>query len=418
MMALCEKTGNDIRSSINTLQFLSKRTKRIDTKLIQKLSIGQKDTEKGFYTIMNEIFSKKMTKSLDGNKFFTIISMCQNCDLQKMLQGLYENLLQLRYRDNHFELVEKANEWFMFTDAQSTLSRHQQDFSLLKYQIYLPTLFHVYSSSVSLAQNQKFKYPMVQYENFVKFNKNLKIQTQFLSEMLPSVRTAYNSAMFVIIDLIPFLNQILQPNIRPVAIQLLSKSEKEKFDNLIKIMIAFNLNYRQEKGADGQFTFVLEPAIDELIKLKGLKQHKQICYIIKQQMSRELTVEKLKLAELSKCKNDTTATGNGAKSNLFKKSLQPASKPLTSAGFLAARTETPPAKRILPLLAENKKISNGSPIFSMNNYLKRSNPNRGLKEKEKAENIEAQKLKTDVWLKFKEGYINAVRYNIKINQLL
>jgi hypothetical protein len=47
--------------------------------------------------------------------------------------------------------------------------------------------------------------------------------------------------------------------IKKVAIQLLSKSEKEKFDNLIKIMIAFNINYRQEKGLDGQFTFVLEP---------------------------------------------------------------------------------------------------------------------------------------------------------------
>ena len=47
--------------------------------------------------------------------------------------------------------------------------------------------------------------------------------------------------------------------LKKVAIQLLSKSEKEKFDNLIKIMIAFNINYRQEKGLDGQFTFVLEP---------------------------------------------------------------------------------------------------------------------------------------------------------------
>jgi hypothetical protein len=44
-----------------------------------------------------------------------------------------------------------------------------------------------------------------------------------------------------------------------VTIQLLSKSEKEKFENLLKIMLAFNLNYNQEKGADGQFSFVLEP---------------------------------------------------------------------------------------------------------------------------------------------------------------
>lgn len=64
MVALCDKTGCDIRSSINTLQFLSKRTNSINSKLINQLSIGQKDSEKGFYTIMNEIFSKKINKKL------------------------------------------------------------------------------------------------------------------------------------------------------------------------------------------------------------------------------------------------------------------------------------------------------------------------------------------------------------------
>ena len=44
-----------------------------------------------------------------------------------------------------------------------------------------------------------------------------------------------------------------------VTIQLLSKSEKERFDNLVNIMIGFNFFYRQEKGMDGQFHFILEP---------------------------------------------------------------------------------------------------------------------------------------------------------------
>jgi chromosome transmission fidelity protein 18 len=70
MVALSDKTGCDIRSSINTLQFLSKRTNSINSKLINQLNIGQKDSEKGFYTIMNEIFSKKINKKLDLKNFF------------------------------------------------------------------------------------------------------------------------------------------------------------------------------------------------------------------------------------------------------------------------------------------------------------------------------------------------------------
>ena len=107
--------------------------------------------------------------------------MCQNCDFQKLMQGLYENFLNLRFRDNNFELVQRTNEWFMFTDNLSTISRHNQDFSMLKYQVYLPTLFHVYSSSVSLAQNQKFKYPSEQYEveslfsSYIAYKVNYKV---------------------------------------------------------------------------------------------------------------------------------------------------------------------------------------------------------------------------------------------------
>lgn len=35
-----------------------------------------------------------------------------------------------------------------------------------------------------------------------------------------------------------------------------------------------------------------------------------------------------------------------------------------------------------------------------------------------AQSIEISKLTDGVWLKYKEGFINAVRYNIKISELL
>jgi len=41
-------------------------------------------------------------------------------------------------------------------------------------------------------------------------------------------------------------------------------------------------------------------AIDELIKFTGLKQHKQLSNMMKQQVSREMTIEKVKIAEKQK----------------------------------------------------------------------------------------------------------------------
>lgn len=131
LIALCDKTRNDIRSCLNTLQFLSKRTDRITTKLINELTIGHKDYEKSIFDIMNEIFFttgikkfillnkfKKyciikliiLLRSLANtetvvSKFGLITTMCQNCDLDKLLQALHENYLNIKFRDNNFQSV-------------------------------------------------------------------------------------------------------------------------------------------------------------------------------------------------------------------------------------------------------------------------------------------------------------------------
>lgn len=62
LIVLCDKTSNDIRSCLNTLQFLSRRANKITVKLVAELNVGQKDMEKSIFTIMNEIFFKKFDK--------------------------------------------------------------------------------------------------------------------------------------------------------------------------------------------------------------------------------------------------------------------------------------------------------------------------------------------------------------------
>ncbi|XP_014824520.1 PREDICTED: chromosome transmission fidelity protein 18 homolog, partial [Poecilia mexicana] len=63
LMCLCEKTDNDIRSCINTLQFLHGRgLKQLDSRIIQSVSVGQKDQNKGLFYLWQEIFQIPRTK--------------------------------------------------------------------------------------------------------------------------------------------------------------------------------------------------------------------------------------------------------------------------------------------------------------------------------------------------------------------
>ncbi|KAL7978983.1 hypothetical protein Chor_015007 [Crotalus horridus] len=57
LTALCEKTDNDIRSCINTLQFLySRGKKKLNVRTVQAATVGLKDRNKGLFSIWQEIF--------------------------------------------------------------------------------------------------------------------------------------------------------------------------------------------------------------------------------------------------------------------------------------------------------------------------------------------------------------------------
>ncbi|XP_073698781.1 chromosome transmission fidelity protein 18 homolog [Garra rufa] len=71
LMALCEKTDNDIRSCINTLQFLHSRgQKQLDQRSVNSVSVGLKDQNKGLFSVWQEIFQlprlKRVVVLLEG----------------------------------------------------------------------------------------------------------------------------------------------------------------------------------------------------------------------------------------------------------------------------------------------------------------------------------------------------------------
>ena len=47
-----------------------------------------------------------------------------------------------------------------------------------------------------------------------------------------------------------------------VNTQLYSSREKADLAQLIRVMIAYNLTYQQERGPDGQYHYKLEPSVD------------------------------------------------------------------------------------------------------------------------------------------------------------
>ena len=60
LVLLCERTECDVRSCLNTLQFLARRGRRIRVAEIAQLSIGQKDLTKGAFDVWTQLLSTKV----------------------------------------------------------------------------------------------------------------------------------------------------------------------------------------------------------------------------------------------------------------------------------------------------------------------------------------------------------------------
>lgn len=54
MLALCEKTNNDIRTCLSTIYCL--KNQPIRTATIRNTNVGSKDMQKGLFTVWQEIF--------------------------------------------------------------------------------------------------------------------------------------------------------------------------------------------------------------------------------------------------------------------------------------------------------------------------------------------------------------------------
>ncbi|XP_077980244.1 chromosome transmission fidelity protein 18 homolog [Glandiceps talaboti] len=476
MLALCQKAENDIRSCINTLQFVSGRYKQLTLQLIHSLSIGQKDQHKGLFTVWQELFQLPKPKrkryhnphetgengnnpgvEVDETRENTLLarfnkilqSVTSNGEYGKLTQGIFDNFLTVKFKDPYFEAVVLAHDWLAFTDILNQEILHRQNYILMRYIPYMPVVFHMLFASTSYP---KIQYPNVQYENTLKMNKTTNLLTSLLSGV--SAKTKRNvNIQTAVQELLPFLVEIVQPNLRPVNTQLFSGKEKDQLCNLIQTMIAYNLTYRQERSPEGQYNYILEPNVEEVIKFSGTATKKQMTYATKQLVAREIELEKLRRSEATFAeKNEKKSNGkveptkkvqDGGKSkptpsvpphNDGKSKPTPAvpphndgkSKPTPAVPpHNDGKSKPTPAVPRHKQQLEAKKIQQVEEIKPSRDFfgriIKRTPPSK-QNDSQQTEGDSQQAISdlgnNGLWYKFNEGFTNAIRRQVHIQDLL
>ncbi|XP_055771137.1 chromosome transmission fidelity protein 18 homolog isoform X2 [Salvelinus fontinalis] len=419
LIALCEKTDNDIRSCINTLQFLHGRGKRqLDVQAVQSMRIGQKDQNKGLFNLWQEIFQlprikrKRVGEELEeglregggAERLQHILHLASSTgEHDKLTQGLYDNFLSMRVKDPSLGGVCQALDWLGFSDGLTQAMLQGQNFSLMRYQPFLPVAFHFLFAHTHVP---RINYPHSQYEALTKTSSSRNALAAMLSEVPACIRTRI-SELSLSLDILSLLLDIICPKLRPVNPQLFSDREKQQLVDLIHTMISYNLSYRQDRTPDGQYGYVLEPRVEQVVCFPGLPPHRQLTYQTKQTISREMDQERMRRAEsLMLLRNPHT-----------KQQEEKQPKAVTSSVTSSVRNHQQRLENIL----RNTVVEIRPEVDFFG---------RAVAPKEKPQVVSATGEvcvevamgtavgNSDVWFRFNEGVSNAVRRNIYIRELL
>ncbi|XP_063473037.1 chromosome transmission fidelity protein 18 homolog isoform X1 [Symphalangus syndactylus] len=322
LAALCEKTNNDIRACLNTLQFLYSRGQReLSVGDVQATRVGLKDQRRGLFSVWQEVFQLPRAQRRrvgqdpappadtlllgDGDvgsltsasqRFYRVLHATASAgEHEKVVQGLFDNFLRLRLRDSSLGAVCAALDWLAFDDLLAGAAHHSQSFQLLRYPPFLPVAFHVLFAS---SHTPRITFPSSQQEAQNRMSQMRNLIQTLVSGITPATRSRA-TPQALLLDALCLLLDILAPKLRPVSTQLYSTREKQQLASLVGTMLAYSLTYRQERTPDGQYIYRLEPNVEELCRFPELPARKPLTYQTKQLIAREIEVEKMRRAEAS-----------------------------------------------------------------------------------------------------------------------
>ncbi|XP_026387947.1 chromosome transmission fidelity protein 18 homolog [Papaver somniferum] len=353
LTALAAHTECDIRSCLNTLQFLNKKKEILNAADISS-QVGHKDMSKSVFDVWREVFHKRKPKgelkpmaSAVSSDFDFLHSLITNCgDYDLTMDGIHENILQLHYHDPMMQKTVKCINTLGVSDHLHQYIMRTQQMSLLAYQ---PSSAISIGRVIAQIQKPNIEWPKSsqRYRLLIEKKDLLKC---WCSKIPPSISRHLSAESFVG-DAVSLLLYILSPpTLRPVALHLLSEREKNDMSQLVNTMVSFSISYKNMNpqtpantprygAALDAPTLSLDPPIGNFINFKDyVSDHFGLSLAVKQLLVHE--VEKQKI--LSGSINSRSDHSNDGESNTIEgdgKALSTKVKNKTSNGVQS--TEVP-----------------------------------------------------------------------------
>ena len=249
LRVLAERAECDIRSCLNTLQFLSKKQRIVRQMDLTGLGVGQKDMTKGAFQVWGELLQQKKSANIigrvaetDAQRYSRLYNTLLDFgDTELILCGVQESLPGLRFFDIG---LHRTNQVLSLLEDADIVMRHSHksgDYGLLKY---LPAMVLQVSGLVAGHERPNVTWPRTAGEVRRRTAANQAILHQWMLSMSPSTFAAMgHGAATAQSDLLPLLPALTTPALRPVSRHLFSRDEQQCVDKLVGTLLSLGLKF-------------------------------------------------------------------------------------------------------------------------------------------------------------------------------
>ncbi|KAM7462045.1 hypothetical protein LguiA_030166 [Lonicera macranthoides] len=454
LTALAQYTECDIRSCLNTLQFLNKKKETLSALEISSQVVGRKDTSKSVFDVWKEIFQKKRVKRerkpVNGgsnvlNEFDFLHSLISNRgDYDLIMDGIHENILQLHYHDPVMRKTVKCLHNLGVSDIFHNYIMRTQKMSL---QVYQPGIAIGIHNIIAQVEKPNIEWP----KSFQRYRRTLmeKVDTlhSWHNKISPYISRHLSTKSFVEDTVSPLLHILSPPTIRPVASHILSDKEKNEMAQLVDAMVSYSITYKNVKSDPLPSTLrheatidvsmlSFDPPIGDFINFKDYKScHFVLALVVKQVLVHEVEKQKILQAGINRSMQLTDVSKKENKVSLRDENLRLQSSTTASADTVVSKKnpsstrqcETNPsisassksATAIAkPKSSESTKKPSSGPTNFFDRFRKVSS--KGGQSSDKVAQMAAtmERDSRPLLFKFNEGFTNAVKRPVRMREFL
>ncbi|NP_001339270.1 uncharacterized protein [Zea mays] len=445
LSALAEYTECDIRSCLNTLQFLNKKRVALNITAIDSQVIGQKDKSKSILDVWKQVLQKKRLKRAgkaeslfnedkDIDFLFTLIS--NRGDYEVTMDGIHENFLRLSYHDPMLQKTVKCLDILGVSDSLTQYVYRTQQMPLHAYQ---PPIAITISRMVAQVEKPNINWPKaLQRSRALLLEKKDMLKT-WQNQMSPFVSRHLSVESFVEDTASPLLHILSPLSLRPVALNLLSEREKDELVQLVDTMVSYSVTYRNTKFVPQEkanlsvvphevSSLSLYPPINDVINFEGYQsEHIGLSLAMKQVLVHEVEKQKIIKDSAGKLLNQSN-DGNmksEALSTIRKKTVANSIRPALHSSKDSSKCNSSTLEmqsNSASIVNDNDSISAKKHSSRAANFFDRFRKERPVDAKTHSDvGLQRATLQRDsrpLIFKYNEGFTNAVKRPVRVRDLL